>query len=151
MVEFRVGALADLLGIHRNTVSNWIKAGKLPARPMPGKRYVIEPAVLDEFLKTTGVSSDDAAIIIGKFSDGTASPSAESNVYHQSQNVIKEVPMSDKPVGSVMVVGGGITGIQASLDLAETGYFVYLLEKSPGIGGGMAKLDKTFPTNDCSM
>ncbi len=59
--------------------------------------------------------------------------------------------MGDKPVGSIMVVGGGIAGIQASLDLADSGYYVYLLEKGPGIGGGMAKLDKTFPTNDCAM
>lgn len=59
--------------------------------------------------------------------------------------------MSDKPVGSVMVVGGGIAGIQASLDLAESGYYVYLVEKSAGIGGAMAQLDKTFPTNDCAM
>ncbi len=50
-----------------------------------------------------------------------------------------------------MVVGGGIAGIQASLDLAETGYYVYLIEKSPAIGGVMAQLDKTFPTNDCSL
>jgi heterodisulfide reductase subunit A len=50
-----------------------------------------------------------------------------------------------------MVVGGGIAGIQASLDLADSGYYVYLVEKGPGIGGGMSKLDKTFPTNDCSM
>lgn len=55
------------------------------------------------------------------------------------------------PVGSVMVVGGGVAGIQASLDLANSGYFVYMVEKSPGIGGVMAQLDKTFPTNDCSM
>jgi heterodisulfide reductase subunit A len=55
------------------------------------------------------------------------------------------------PVGSVMVVGGGIAGIQAALDLADSGYFVYLVEKSAGIGGAMAQLDKTFPTNDCSM
>lgn len=55
------------------------------------------------------------------------------------------------PVGSVMVVGGGIAGIQATLDLAESGYFVYLVEKSAGIGGAMAQLDKTFPTNDCAM
>ena len=54
-------------------------------------------------------------------------------------------------VGSVMVVGGGIAGIQASLDLAEMGYYVYLVEKTPAIGGRMAQLDKTFPTNDCSM
>jgi heterodisulfide reductase subunit A len=59
--------------------------------------------------------------------------------------------MNTKPVGAVMVVGGGIAGIQASLDLAESGFYVYLLEKSSGIGGLMAQLDKTFPTNDCSM
>jgi heterodisulfide reductase subunit A len=51
----------------------------------------------------------------------------------------------------VMVVGGGISGIQASLDLAASGFRVYLVEKSPAIGGKMAQLDKTFPTNDCSM
>ena len=53
--------------------------------------------------------------------------------------------------GDVMVVGGGISGIQASLDLADSGYKVYLVEKSPAIGGKMAQLDKTYPTNDCSM
>ena len=50
-----------------------------------------------------------------------------------------------------MVVGGGISGIQAALDLAETGFKVYLVDKSPAIGGKMSQLDKTFPTNDCSM
>ena len=53
--------------------------------------------------------------------------------------------------GSVMVVGGGIAGMQAALDLAESGYFTYLVESSPAIGGMMARLDKTFPTNDCAM
>jgi len=53
--------------------------------------------------------------------------------------------------GDVMVVGGGISGIQAALDLAASGYKVYLVEKSPAIGGHMAQLDKTYPTNDCSM
>ena len=53
--------------------------------------------------------------------------------------------------GDVMVVGGGISGIQAALDLATAGFKVYLVEKSPTIGGKMAQLDKTFPTNDCSM
>ena len=57
----------------------------------------------------------------------------------------------DGVVGSVMVVGGGIAGIQAALDLANSGFFVHLVEKSPAIGGIMAQLDKTFPTNDCSM
>ena len=53
--------------------------------------------------------------------------------------------------GDVMVVGGGISGIQASLDLAGSGYKVYLVEKAPAIGGHMAQLDKTYPTNDCAM
>ena len=53
--------------------------------------------------------------------------------------------------GDVMVVGGGISGIQAALDLATSGYKVFLVEKDPTIGGKMAQLDKTFPTNDCSM
>ncbi len=49
-----------------------------------------------------------------------------------------------------MVVGGGISGIQAALDLSTAGFKVYLVEKGPSIGGHMAQLDKTFPTNDCS-
>ena len=53
--------------------------------------------------------------------------------------------------GAVMVVGGGIAGIQASMDLADHGFYVYLIEKSSAIGGLMAGLDKTFPTNDCSI
>ncbi len=53
--------------------------------------------------------------------------------------------------GSVLVIGGGIAGIQTSLDLTELGFKVYLVEKTPSIGGRMAQLDKTFPTNDCSL
>jgi heterodisulfide reductase subunit A len=56
-----------------------------------------------------------------------------------------------KHFGDVMVVGGGVSGIQASLDLAASGYKVYLVDKAPAIGGHMAQLDKTFPTNDCSI
>jgi heterodisulfide reductase subunit A len=57
----------------------------------------------------------------------------------------------DSNFGDVMIVGAGISGIQAALDLASSGFKVYLVEKSPTIGGHMAQLDKTFPTNDCSM
>jgi len=66
---------------------------------------------------------------------------------------IKQLSKSfgDSNFGDVMVVGGGISGIQASLDLATAGFKVYLVEKAPSIGGHMAQLDKTFPTNDCSM
>jgi heterodisulfide reductase subunit A len=53
--------------------------------------------------------------------------------------------------GSVMIVGGGIAGMQSALDLANSGYYVHLLERSPAIGGIMSELDKTFPTNDCAM
>ena len=53
--------------------------------------------------------------------------------------------------GAVLVVGGGIAGMQAALDLADSGFYVYLAEKSAGIGGSMSQLDKTFPTNDCAM
>ena len=63
----------------------------------------------------------------------------------------KTAPAQEKKIGAVMVVGGGISGIQSSLDLAELGYRVYLVESSPAIGGEMAKLDKTFPTNDCAL
>ena len=58
---------------------------------------------------------------------------------------------ADGPVGAVLVVGSGIGGIQSALELAEAGFKVYMVEDAPAIGGVMAKLDKTFPTNDCSM
>jgi len=63
----------------------------------------------------------------------------------------KPLGKNGKPIGAVMVAGGGIAGMQASLDLAEAGFKVYLVEKEPAIGGRMAALDKTFPTNDCAM
>ena len=58
---------------------------------------------------------------------------------------------ADSHFGDVMVVGGGVSGVQASLDLATAGFKVYLVDKAPAIGGHMAQLDKTFPTNDCSI
>jgi heterodisulfide reductase subunit A len=69
----------------------------------------------------------------------------EENIQQLYQNLVEQ------NFGDVMVVGGGISGIQASLDLATAGFKVYLVEKDPAIGGHMAQLDKTFPTNDCSM
>jgi heterodisulfide reductase subunit A-like polyferredoxin len=62
-----------------------------------------------------------------------------------------QMTASQNPIGAVMVVGGGIAGMQASLDLADQGFKVYLVEKQSAIGGHMAQLDKTFPTNDCAM
>ena len=63
----------------------------------------------------------------------------------------KAANSKDPPIGAVMVVGGGIAGMQASLDLAEQGFKVFLVEANSAIGGKMAQLDKTFPTNDCTM
>ena len=59
--------------------------------------------------------------------------------------------MASDVKGSVLVVGGGIAGMQAALDAADSGYYVYLVERSTSIGGVMSQLDKTFPTNDCAM
>jgi heterodisulfide reductase subunit A len=59
--------------------------------------------------------------------------------------------ITSPPVGKVMIVGGGIAGMQSALDLANSGYYVYLLERDAAIGGLMSQLDKTFPTNDCAM
>ncbi len=64
---------------------------------------------------------------------------------------MKESGMVSGVCGAVAVVGGGITGMPAALDMADSGFYVYIIEKSPAIGGVMAQLDKTFPTNDCAM
>lgn len=71
----------------------------------------------------------------------------------EKEQMVEQVcrSLGDNNFGDVMVVGGGISGIQASLDLATAGFKVYLVEKGPAIGGHMAQLDKTFPTNDCSI
>ncbi|MBN1889200.1 MAG: FAD-dependent oxidoreductase [Thermoflexales bacterium] len=69
----------------------------------------------------------------------------------QSKTQDSQPKTQNSPIGAVMVVGGGVAGIQASLDLAEAGFKVYLVEAGSAIGGHMAQLDKTFPTNDCAM
>lgn len=66
--------------------------------------------------------------------------------------LLEEIPRMLLPVTpSVLVIGGGISGIRAALEVAESGFKVYLVEKSPTIGGRMAMLDRTFPTNDCAI
>ncbi len=69
----------------------------------------------------------------------------------ESKEPAAEHGENQAPVGSVMVVGAGISGMQSALDLANSGYYVYLVEKTSAIGGIMSQLDKTFPTNDCAM
>jgi heterodisulfide reductase subunit A len=69
--------------------------------------------------------------------------------FHRKQT--GDFTMGNNVTGSVAVIGGGISGMLSALDLANSGYYVYLVEKGPSIGGVMAQLDKTFPTNDCAM
>jgi len=70
-------------------------------------------------------------------------------LFHRKQT--GDFTMGNNVTGSVAVIGGGISGMLSALDLANSGYYVYLVEKGPSIGGVMAQLDKTFPTNDCAM
>jgi len=69
----------------------------------------------------------------------------------RKEEMIMPDDQSKKMSGSVMVLGGGIAGMQSALDLANSGFYVYLIERSSAIGGLMSQLDKTFPTNDCAM
>ncbi|SLM30292.1 CoB--CoM heterodisulfide reductase iron-sulfur subunit A 1 (fragment) [Desulfamplus magnetovallimortis] len=147
MLIFNVGALANQLGVHRNTVTNWIKSGKLAAETTAAKKYAIEKDIFRRFCIGEHIPDEIVEkILTGAFEKPTAPK--PRNLHNIPQ---REPIMRKKNLGSVMVVGGGIAGIQSTLDLADSGYYVYLIEKSPGIGGAMAQLDKTFPTNDCAM
>jgi excisionase family DNA binding protein len=150
MIEIRVGQLADKLGVHRNTVTNWIRGGKLRATATVGKKYLIAKEVLLKFCRTQGIPDTvlQAAALIHT---GPSTGDARIAPVLSPHTISQEVTMSAKPIGSVLVVGGGIAGMQATLDLANSGYFVHMVEKSAGIGGVMSQLDKTFPTNDCAM
>jgi hypothetical protein len=145
MIVVHILTLAKEIGVHRNTIRNWVKSGRINARPGPGKGLIFTPenfeALCQEFqlhpenFQVRELSRQiDSPVIPGKHPAAT-----------------REEQVSDKIIGSVMVVGGGIAGIQASLDLADQGYYVYLVEQSAGIGGKMSQLDKTYPTNDCAM
>ena len=150
MFVIRVTQLARELGVHRNTVANWIKSGKLKASPTVGQKYLIAKGDLSEFCRNAGISERliETLAQSNAYAVPISQPVQPSTLSNSNRS---EVTMSDKPIGSIMVVGGGIAGIQAALDLADSGYYVYMVEKSAGIGGAMAQLDKTFPTNDCAM
>ncbi len=91
-------------------------------------------------------------LLLQKVSNNASNPSKKRKQTVENQSIVQRSEGSGQGnFGDVMVVGGGISGIQASLDLATAGFKVYLIEKGPAIGGHMAQLDKTYPTNDCSM
>jgi len=150
MIEIRVGQLADKLGVHRNTVTNWIRGGKLRATATVGKKYLIEKEALLQFCREQGIP-DIVMQAVSEFNSVHAFENAHVPPTPYPFTPNQEVTMSAKPIGSVLVVGGGIAGMQATLDLANSGYYVHMVEKSAGIGGVMSQLDKTFPTNDCAM
>ena len=159
MLIFQIGAVADAFGVHRNTVRNWIKKGLLAAQPTVGKKYIIDAEEFRRFFAAQGVDESELDRFFQSVS-GTAEPETPATAKAQRTSA-KERPaalpktnhltLPAKSNGSVLIAGGGIAGIQSALDLANSGYFVHLIEKSPGIGGAMAMLDKTFPTNDCAM
>lgn len=146
MIVVHILTLAREIGVHRNTIRNWVKTGRIKARPGPGKGLLFFPEDFQALCREFQLNPDQCQV-----RELTRQPVDAVKAQISHPRAAREEPVSDKVIGSVMVVGGGIAGIQASLDLADQGYFVYLVEKSAGIGGKMSQLDKTYPTNDCAM
>ena len=146
MIVVHILTLAREIGVHRNTIRNWVKTGRINARPGPGKGLVFTPEEFHALCREFQLNPDQCQV-----KELTRQAVDAVNAQPYNPLAAREEHVSDKVIGSVMVVGGGIAGIQASLDLADQGYYVYLVEKSAGIGGKMSQLDKTYPTNDCAM
>ena len=146
MIVVHILTLAREIGVHRNTIRNWVKTGRINARPGPGKGLVFTPEEFQALCREFQLNPDQCQV-----KELTRQAVDAVNAQPYNPLAAREEHVSDKVIGSVMVVGGGIAGIQASLDLADQGYYVYLVEKSAGIGGKMSQLDKTYPTNDCAM
>ena len=146
MIIIHILTLAREIGVHRNTIRNWVKSGKINARPGPGKGLLFTPEDFQALCRDFQLQPEQF-----KVRELTRQPADATLTLTPKPLAAREVHVSKQVIGSVMVVGGGIAGIQASLDLADQGYYVYLLEKNAGIGGKMSQLDKTYPTNDCAM
>ena len=146
MIMIHILTLAREIGVHRNTIRNWVKSGRIKARPGPGKGLIFAPEDFQSLCQEFQLRPEQFQV-----RELSRQPADSPVILGQNPSATREEKVSDKIVGSVMVVGGGIAGIQASLDLADQGYYVYLVEKSAGIGGKMCQLDKTYPTNDCAM
>lgn len=115
-----------------------------PKKPAAKKAAVKKPAAAGKAKKATAKRPAAKAA-----RPESARPAAVDEVISEAEALLAEG--ASKPVGAVMVIGGGIGGVQASLDLVDMGYRVYMVDSGPSIGGVMGQLDKTFPTNDCSM
>jgi NADPH-dependent 2,4-dienoyl-CoA reductase/sulfur reductase-like enzyme len=147
MILVHILNLAQEIGVHRNTIRNWVRTGKIQARPGPGKGLMFAPEDFDLLCREFNLNPQNLQPrkLVRQTGEAAPVPAVAAPRDH------REEAMSGSVVGSVMVVGGGIAGIQAALDLADSGYYVYLVEKRSGIGGKMSQLDKTYPTNDCAM
>ena len=146
MIVVHILALSKEIGVHRNTIRNWVKSGKINARPGPGKGLLFTPEDFQALCQEFQLQPEQL-----KVKELSRQPADAAFTPTHTPLAAREEHVSNKVIGSVMVVGGGIAGVQGSLDLADQGYYVYLLEKSAGIGGKMSQLDKTYPTNDCAM
>ena len=147
MIVIHVLTLAQEIGVHRNTIRNWVKTGRISAKPGPGKGLQFTPDDFARLCREFNLDPEQLKTMARTLPGAEVPPLATP----ASPLVPRGQDRPGKVVGAVMVVGGGIAGIQAALDLADSGYYVYLVEKSPGIGGKMSQLDKTYPTNDCAM
>jgi hypothetical protein len=147
MIVIHVLTLAQEIGVHRNTIRNWVKTGRISAKPGPGKGLQFTPDDFARLCRDFNLDPEQLKTMARTLPGAEVPPLAAPT----PPLVSRGQDRPGKVVGSVMVVGGGIAGIQAALDLADSGYYVYLVEKSPGIGGKMSQLDKTYPTNDCAM
>ena len=105
--------------------------------------YLLEMANIREHC--SWVHSDDKGSATEKAKDAVRIAAAKARLLEAGEEV--KIPITD----AALVIGGGVAGIQAALDLADAGHQVYLVEKEPTIGGIMARLDKTYPTMDCSI
>jgi NADPH-dependent 2,4-dienoyl-CoA reductase/sulfur reductase-like enzyme len=146
MIMIHIQTLAKEIGVHRNTIRNWVKTGKIKASPGPGKGLIFTLEDYEAMCREFHLQPEQ--IQVRELTRNSSAVGITPPVHLQEEG---GTPVSDKTIGAVMVVGGGIAGIQASLDLADQGYYVYLVEKNAGIGGKMSQLDKTYPTNDCAM
>ncbi|WP_457552231.1 FAD-dependent oxidoreductase [Desulfobacula sp.] len=158
MLMFKVGTIAKYLGVHRNTITNWINKGTLSASLTAAKRYTISKKQFILFCEKKNISKTDMELVISETRIQTEI--IKNKKFKKQLNLkrtsrfdtdrLSRIPGTDKRVGSVLVVGGGIAGMHAALELANSGYYVYIVEKTAGLGGVMSQLDKTFPTNDCA-
>jgi transposase-like protein len=138
MIMIHIQTLAREIGVHRNTIRNWVKTGKIKARPGPGKGLIFAPEDFQAMCREFHLPPEQIQVRELTRQSPAAELTPPAHLQEERENFV-----SDKTIGAVMVVGGGIAGIQASLDLADQGYYVYLVEKNAGIGGKMSQLDKT--------